>query len=209
MKIKICGMRDPLNVKEVVKLSPDFLGFIFYPGSKRFVGGKIEEAIHSYIPDSIRKVGVFVAESLNNVLEIYSENKLDMVQLHGNEEPEYCARLKSLGVSVIKAFSVADDFNFEVVKPYLGYCDYFLFDTKGDLPGGTGIKFDWDLLIDYKYDVPFFLSGGIGIDDVERLRNFKHPLLFAIDVNSKFEIEPGLKDINLLKRFFERIFKVV
>ena len=163
------------------------MGFIFYPGSKRFVGGKIEDKIHLVIPQSIKKVGVFVAESLENVLEIYSENKLDMVQLHGNEEPEYCARLKTLGIPVIKAFSVADDFDFEVLKPYLDYCDYFLFDTKGDLPGGTGIKFDWNLLNDYKYDVPFFLSGGIGVDDVERLRNFNHPMLLAIDENSKFE----------------------
>jgi phosphoribosylanthranilate isomerase len=205
--IKICGMRDPDNVKEVVELSPDFMGFIFYSGSKRFVGERIEDAIYSYIPDSIKKVGVFVAEPLDIILDVYGDNNLDIVQLHGNENPEYCASLKTLGIPVIKAFNVDDNFDFEVLKPYLDYCDYFLFDTKGDKPGGTGKKFNWGLLSDYNYDIPFFLSGGIGVDDVDELKIFSHPMLYAIDINSKFEVEPGLKDVKMLTRFFKKFKK--
>jgi phosphoribosylanthranilate isomerase len=203
MKIKICGMKDPENVKKVVELSPDYLGFIFYPGSKRFVGEKIADSVHSYIPGDILKVGVFVAESFENVVDICSENELDIVQLHGNEKPEYCARLKTFGFPVIKAFNVGPDFSFEAVEPYIDCCDYFLFDTKGDKPGGTGKKFNWELLGEYNYEVPFFLSGGIGVSDIDAVRGFTHPMLYAIDINSKFEIEPGVKDVNMLRRFIE------
>lgn len=205
--IKICGMRDPENVKEVVDLSPGYLGFIFYSGSKRFIGERIESEIHSIIPKKIKKVGVFVSESFHNVLDIYSENSLDIVQLHGNENPEFCAKLKALKIPVIKAFKVGTDFNVEMLKPWVDFCDFFLFDTKGDKPGGTGRKFNWDLLRDYNYDIPFFLSGGIGLGDVGEILKFNNPMLHAIDINSRFEIEPGLKDVSKLKKFIEQLKK--
>lgn len=205
MKIKVCGMRDPGNVKEVAGLSPDYLGFIFYPGSKRFVGEKIADLVHSYIPREIKKVGVFVEESFDNVMQACAENDLDMVQLHGNENPGYCSRLRTTGIEVIKAFNIGDDFNFSRLQDYVECCDYFLFDTKGDKPGGTGKKFNWELLGEYKNEVPFFLSGGIGVDDIGDIKDFSHPMLHAVDINSRFETEPGVKDVNLLRRFIENI----
>jgi len=113
--------------------------------------------------------------------------------------------LSASGIPVIKAFNIGDDFRFSTLREYSGSCDYFLFDTKGDKPGGTGVKFNWDLLYKYNYDIPFFLSGGIGIDDTDAIKHFSHPMLHAIDINSRFETEPGIKDVNMLRRFFEKL----
>lgn len=195
-------MRSLSNIRDLVKLKPDYIGFIFYPKSGRFIGDRISDEIHSQIPDYIQKVGVFVNEPLDMLGEKFKTNHLDMIQLHGKEPPEYCKKLKKLNIPVIKAFSIQSEFNFEMVRSYDPFCNYYLFDTAGGLPGGTGTKFDWERLGEYKGDKPFFLSGGIELTDRSRIKNIVHPELFAIDLNSGFEIEPGLKDIPALKKFF-------
>jgi len=200
LKIKVCGMRDPENISGIVAALPDFIGFIFYPKSKRFVGEPSLEML-SVIPESVKRVGVFVDETSEKVLEICQNLNLGVVQLHGLESPEYCRQIKETGIIVLKAFSVDDQFDFAVLKAYSGVCDYFLFDTKGRLPGGTGQKFNWQLLENYQGDISFFLSGGIGPGDVEAIRKFQHPQLFGIDINSGFEISPALKDVEKVKSF--------
>lgn len=205
LKIKVCGMRNPENISGVVVALPDYLGFIFYPESKRFVGFEPTAKVLAVVPDSVKKVGVFVDETPEKVLEIVQNWKLDVVQLHGNESPEYCQQIKNSGITVFKAFSVDELFDFATLKAYSGVCDYFLFDTKGQLPGGTGQKFNWQLLENYKGDVPFFLSGGIGADDLEAILDFRHPQLFGIDINSGFEISPAMKDVEKVKNFISEI----
>jgi phosphoribosylanthranilate isomerase len=207
MRIKVCGMRNQSNIEDLVKLSPDYIGFIFYPKSKRFIGEHISDEIQALIPVHIQKVGVFVDEPIDSLLEKFSNNQLDLVQLHGSELPEYCERLKKLNIPVIKAFRIGSGFNFSVVQPYNQFCDYFLFDTAGDLHGGNGIQFDWKILDQYHETKPFFLSGGICPVDVETIKNFSHNALYAIDVNSGFEKNPGEKDVPKLKTFMEEIKK--
>ena len=207
MKIKVCGMRNPSNIDDLVKLKPDYIGFIFYPKSKRFIGELIPDEIQSLIPVYIQKVGVFVDEPFDNMLEKFKSNKLDMIQLHGSELPGYCERLKKLDIPVIKVFSVDVAFDFETVKSYDPFCDYYLFDTASELRGGSGLKFDWKKLDQYKDDKPFFLSGGIRPTDVEEIKQITHNELYAIDVNSGFEIEPAIKDIPKLKSFIEELRK--
>jgi phosphoribosylanthranilate isomerase len=207
MKIKVCGMRDQTNIEDLVQLKPDYIGFIFYPKSKRFAGEKISDEIQALIPVYIQKVGVFVDEPFDNLLEKFRNNKLDMVQLHGSELPGYCERLKKLDIPVIKVFSVGPDFDFETVKPYGPFCDYYLFDTASELRGGTGMKFDWKKLGQYKEEKPFFLSGGIQPADVQKIKSIIHNELYAVDVNSGFEIEPRVKDILKLKSFIEEFKK--
>jgi len=205
IKIKVCGMRDPENISGVVKALPDFLGFIFYPKSKRFVGFEPATEVLSIIPDSVKKVGVFVDENPETVLAICRNWNLDVVQLHGHETPEYCQQISDSGVTVFKAFSVDETFDFGELKDYTSDCNYFLFDTKGQLPGGTGQKFNWQLLENYDGDIPFFLSGGIGIEDIDTIRQFSHSQLFGIDINSGFEISPALKDIEKVSSFISEI----
>jgi len=198
-------MRDPENTSGVAATLPDYLGFIFYPKSKRFVGFEPSLEVLAIVPDSVKKVGVFVNETPEKVFEIYQNWNLDVVQLHGNETPKYCQQIQDSGITVFKAFSVDEDFDFNSLDAYSGVCNYFLFDTKGQLPGGTGQKFNWQLLKKYKGDVPFFLSGGIGPDDLEAVLNFSHPQLFGIDINSGFEISPALKDLEKVKSFISGI----
>ncbi|MAU15290.1 MAG: N-(5'-phosphoribosyl)anthranilate isomerase [Muricauda sp.] len=214
MKLKVCGMNH--NPTEVAQLQPDYLGFIFWEPSSRYFSGAMPE-----LPNSIKKVGVFVDAPLDEVLAKVDYYQLDAVQLHGNESAEYCKSLRHPELvsgshtsemlnqvqhdelDIIKVFSIKDDFDFDVLKDYEEVCDYFLFDTKGKLPGGNGYTFDWSVLEKYPSDKPYFLSGGIGLDSKEELKTFiesptsKH--CHAIDVNSKFEIEPGLKNIEHLK----------
>ncbi len=208
MKLKVCGMKYKENLEAVAQLQPDYLGFIFYKPSKRNFEGTIPN-----VPATIKKVGVFVNESIETVSETVKRYDLQAVQLHGNESPEFCTALKtelqqSLGntsIEIIKVFSIKDNFNFEVLAPFETVCDYFLFDTKGQLPGGNGYTFNWDVLNDYNSSKPYFLSGGIGINEVEKIKEFKDSsaskYCYALDVNSKFEIEPGLKNIDELKMF--------
>lgn len=198
-------MRDPENISVVVAARPDFIGFIFYPKSKRFVGFEPSPEILTVVPDSVKKVGVFVDETPEKVLEIYRNWKLDVVQLHGHETPEYCRQIQNSGITVFKAFSVDESFDFATLEAYSEGCDYFLFDTKGQLPGGTGQKFNWQLLKNYKGLVPFFLSGGIGPDDLEAIQNFEHPRWRGIDINSGFEISPGIKNEEKVNQFINEI----
>jgi len=204
-------MKYANNIEQVTALQPDYLGFIFYEKSARHF-----DAIIPQIPDSIKKVGVFVDETIAVVIEKINTHHLQAVQLHGDEPPEYCLKLKRYyediadeKLEIIKVFSIKNETNFEVLKPYDTVCDYFLFDTKGKLPGGNGFTFDWDVLNNYPSTKPFFLSGGIGLDEVEKLKEFQQSkaskYCYAIDVNSKFEIEPGLKNIELLKEFKQNI----
>ncbi|MBI4930989.1 MAG: phosphoribosylanthranilate isomerase [Bacteroidetes bacterium] len=194
MKLKICGMKYADNIRDVANLSPDFMGFIFYPKSKRFVG---EDFTMPEMLSKIKKVGVFVNDSIENIFEQVKKHSLDFVQLHGDESPEQTSKVfktfEILDVRVIKAFGIDDQFDFSILMEYENCCDYFLFDTKSNEYGGSGNRFDRNILKYYKLSKPYFLSGGIDSINVGEL------CPFAIDVNSKFEIEPGLKDSNKLK----------
>ncbi|KAB1157627.1 phosphoribosylanthranilate isomerase [Flavobacterium luteum] len=198
MKLKICGMKYPKNILEVSELLPDYMGFIFWDKSSRFFDGVMPD-----LPKSIQKVGVFVDATLNEIVSKIKKYNLNLIQLHGNESVEFCENLKKESIPIIKVFSLNDDFNFKVLKPYEGVCDYFLFDTKGKLPGGNGIAFNWEVLKKYPSTKPFFLSGGIGIEEIASVKQLLKTNLpiHTIDINSKFEIEPGLKNIQLLKDF--------
>ena len=199
MKLKICGMKYPENIIEVSSLLPDYMGFIFWGKSTRCVEGFIP-----LLPKSIQKVGVFVDATIAEILSKIKQYDLDAIQLHGNEDVDFCKNLKSDNIEIIKVFSIHNMFNFNQLAAFEKHCDYFLFDTKGKLPGGNGLTFDWDILKNYPSKKPFFLSGGIGMDELDRIKNLNLPL-YAIDVNSKFEIEPGLKNTILLKTFQKKI----
>lgn len=198
-------MRYPENISGVVAAMPDYLGFIFYPKSQRFVGFEPSPEVLENIPGSVKKVGVFVNETSEKVAEVCQNWNLEAAQLHGNETPGYCLQIQAKGLTVFKAFSVDESFDFPVLKTYSGVCDYFLFDTKGHLPGGTGQKFNWQLLENYQGETPFFLSGGIGIDDLEAIRNFAHPRWRGLDMNSGFEVSPALKNIDKVRNFIFEI----
>ena len=205
MKLKICGMKYPDNILEVGSLLPDYMGFIFWEKSARYFDGIIPD-----LPKSIKQVGVFVNETIEIISAKAIKYDLQAIQLHGHESAEFCVNLKNeldSKIEIIKVFSVDDDFDFEVLKPFEAVCDYFLFDTKGKLPGGNGTTFDWKVLEKYPSNKPFFLSGGIGIEELEAVKEIsKTDLpLYAIDVNSKFEIEPGLKNIEKLNSFKDNL----
>ena len=192
-------MKFPENILEVGALLPDFMGFIFWEKSSRYFDDEIP-----MLPKSIKKVGVFVDESFEIVVSKIDKHNLDCIQLHGNESIEFCKKLKELPIEIIKVFSIKDNFDFEILNEFESVCDYFLFDTKGELPGGNGTTFDWNLLKKYPSNIPFFLSGGIGIEEINLLKDMNLPI-YGIDVNSKFETQPGLKNIELLKSFQSQI----
>ena len=202
MKLKICGMKYPDNIKSVATLQPDYLGFIFYEKSKRNFDGIIPE-----IPNQIKKTGVFVNATIEFILEKVKKHNLKTVQLHGNESVDFCKEMRQNNIEVIKVFSVGEVFDFDKLKVYENVCDYFLFDTKGKEKGGNGITFNWKLLDNYSSNKPYFLSGGIGLEEVKNLKIFLDSEVskncVAIDINSKFEIKPGLKDIGKLRAFTE------
>ncbi|MFD2244991.1 phosphoribosylanthranilate isomerase [Pontibacter ruber] len=206
MKVKVCGMREPDNLKQIAALQPDYMGFIFYEGSKRYCEGIITPELLDELPASIKKVGVFVNESTEVILGTARKYKLDVVQLHGRETPRQCKELQEAGLEVIKAFSVDDSFVFENVLLYERYCDFFLFDTRGNNYGGNGTVFDWEILKGYLSDKPYFLSGGLNLENLKS-REFKKiwPKPFALDVNSGFELEPGLKDVKKVKELINYI----
>jgi phosphoribosylanthranilate isomerase len=200
--VKVCGMRDAENICEVEALGIDLMGFIFWPKSSRYVSER-----PAYLPTNCKRVGVFVDEDIETVKRIADDYALDYIQLHGHELAEYCAQLK--GLKLIKAFNIATTEDFKQTEPYTGIVDYFLFDTKGKSVGGNGEKFDWSVLSAYDGNTPFLLSGGIGPDDAEVLTSHFSPLTskkcVGIDLNSRFEIAPGLKDINKLKDFLNAL----
>ena len=192
IKLKVCGMRDPNNIVEVLDLQPDFMGFIFYRNSPRFVGDDF--VVPELTRGATKRVGVFVDERTDVILEKVRSQGLDYVQLHGNETPDECRELKANGVGVIKVFSVDDSFDFKSTKQYGEDAEYFLFDTRGKYHGGNAIRFNWDILSRYDQSVPFFLSGGITPQNVAEVKGLNEYNLFAIDVNSGVENAPAHKD---------------
>lgn len=209
MLIKICGLREPKNIDEIIQLEPDMIGFIFYKNSPRYAK-KVDKKYLKTIPKSIKKVGVFVNEKLENILTIIRNYSLDAVQLHGSENHELCKILKEeANIIVIKVFSIMDAYNFKVTKEYEDVVDYFLFDTKTDLYGGSGKKFNWKILNEYRGTKDFILSGGIELSDAKAIRKIKHPRMIGLDLNSKFEIKPGLKNLTLLKEFLYELSKPI
>ncbi|TGE29114.1 phosphoribosylanthranilate isomerase [Hymenobacter metallicola] len=202
LRIKVCGMREAANVAAVAALHPDFLGFIFYPKSKRFVADTLDAELLGQLPEGCQKVGVFVDEGTAVIQQQVARYGLDLVQLHGHETPAQCAELQAAGVPVVKAFAFEAGFDFDTLRPYAPYCAYFLFDTKGEQPGGNGTTFDWQLLQGYPLEVPYFLAGGLDEQHAATLAKLQLPGLYAVDLNSRFELQPGLKDDSKLARMF-------
>lgn len=201
MKIKVCGMKYPENIDQLKQLPVDFMGFIFYPKSPRYIADVQPEFLTS-LPKTLNRVGVFVNEDIKTIAHIVERYRLTHVQLHGQESADFCVECRKIqGIKVIKAFNVSEIGDLKAPSDYVGKCDYFLFDTKSPQHGGSGLKFDWNILNEYKEDVPFFLSGGISDSDIDVIKKLSFSKLFALDLNSKFEIEPGLKDIEKLKKF--------
>lgn len=205
LKIKICGMRDAANIAEVAALKPDYLGFIFYPKSARYIGGNGDSSMMNSIADSIERVGVFVNETNAHIEAISKTYSLNTIQLHGSETPEQCMELKEKGYTVFKAFQIDDDTLTAEVLAYKGYCDYFLYDTKSKGLGGSGLKFNWNKLEELNDAGAFFLSGGITVDDAATIKELPLSNLYGVDINSKFEIKPALKNVTLLKAFIKDI----
>lgn len=221
MKIKVCGMRNAENIKEVSALGVDFIGLIFWKQSKRYVSSESSHA--GIIPDRADSklaalgshpalVGVFVDEMMQNVVTAAYNYKLDYIQLHGDEATTYIDNLRRTldpdirkGIKIIKALGISSEADLLKAQQYEGHVDMLLFDTKCDGKGGSGEKFNWDVLQAYNGELPFLLSGGIGPDDAERVKNFSHPKCVGIDLNSMFETAPALKDIEKLKSFITAI----
>jgi phosphoribosylanthranilate isomerase len=201
IKLKICGMKYSENIQEIATLKPDYLGFIFWDKSSR----KFDLKELPKLDSNIKKVGVFVDASLEEIQNKIKTFQLDVIQLHGKESVDYCANLKNENIEIIKAFSIYNDLDFSQLKAYENVVDYFLFDTKGKLPGGNGTTFDWQVLENYNLQKPFFLSGGIGLNEISKTKEFLDSKLskycYAIDVNSRFETEPGLKNKIDLEKF--------
>lgn len=211
MKIKVCGMKYPENIREVAKLKPDYMGFIFYEKSPRNFTGEIPE-----ISGVIKKTGVFVNNTVEFIAGKVEQHHFNAVQLHGEESPDFCKELKLTlppGVELIKVFSVKEKIDFQILEEYEGIVDFFLFDTKGENKGGNGITFNWESLKKYPSSTPFILSGGIGLEENSKIIEFYHylksagkaDLLYAVDINSRFESEPGYKNTEILEIFRERI----
>lgn len=215
MKVKVCGLKEIGNIEALKQLSIDFMGFIFYPKSKRYVGQS--EALKSLLQEQnwqsdIKKVGVFVDVEIDEILHTVHDYSLDYVQLHGNESPEYCRELNRIWsissmrkAKLIKAFAIGDASDFEQVNQYQAHCQLFIFDTKGENKGGNGISFDWDLLKHYSGMIPFLLSGGINESDAQKIRQLNAPQLAGVDINSRFESAPALKDVEKVKQFIANL----
>lgn len=190
------------NIEEVVTLQPDYLGFIFYKTSKRYIDNLSADFVRE-IKD-IKKVGVFVNDEFNNIKRIVSEYGLNLIQLHGDEDVAFVEKIKRLDIEVIKAFGLSSDFDWKQLTPFENLVDYYLFDTKSGDYGGSGQSFDWSLLQHYALNNPFFLSGGLSVHNIEKVKGVTDSRLHAIDVNSKFELSPGLKDVALLRSVFSK-----
>ena len=211
---KVCGMRNPDNITDLLQLPIDWMGLIFYEKSKRNVPNSAAKDILVASEGKVKRVGVFVNEDIGTVVQKVAKFKLNFIQLHGKESPDYCYDLlaksaKTFGcgddLQIIKAFSVDENFDFSITKAYESYVNYFLFDTKGKNPGGNGFTFDWTLLKKYTGKLPFLLSGGLDEFSVEAIKSLGLPMLVGIDINSKFEIEPALKDVEMVARFTQTL----
>ena len=198
-------MKYPENIREVATYKPDYMGFIFYKKSKRFIGEDFDTSVLKDIDHSIKRVGVFVNHSNNYIEEKVKRFGFDLLQLHGDESVKQCQELKAKGYKIVKVFQVDGDFEFAVTESYKKYVDYFLFDTKSEGYGGTGKEFDWNIFDRYDNEVPLFLSGGVGIESLEVIEKLTHLNIHALDINSKFELEPGRKDIKKVKLFIDSI----
>lgn len=216
MIIKVCGTREPANLLALSELPVDWIGFIFYAKSSRAVDESLAKWLQEHTEEFAGKqrVGVFVNAEIDEVLNAVHDYALDYVQLHGEESPEYCRLIRTLMAStsmrkakLLKAFRVGEGFDFNRVHAFSAHCAYFLFDTLGKNYGGTGQQFNWSLLQQYDGVTPFLLSGGIGPEDVQAVRDFQHPQFYGIDLNSKFENQPGQKDIASLKAFINALGK--
>lgn len=204
MKLKVCGMRDPDNIRDLVEVvQPDWMGLIFYPPSPRFVENALAESIRNF---RVNKVGVFVNASMEEIGEKAGLFGLDAIQLHGDESPEFAKMLKEkTSKSVWKVFLVGEKMDWEKLRPYQDVVDCFLFDTFSKSQGGSGRTFNWELLLDYPLSTPFMLSGGLAIEHAEAIKDLqaKIPQMQGIDINSKFETRPGVKDISLVRKFWD------
>ena len=204
LKIKICGMKEPGNIREISRLNPDYMGFIFYPGSKRYAGN-LSPADLEHLPNAFDKVAVFVNASREEIIFTCRAYSIRILQLHGDEPPEYCRSFMEEGFRVIKAFRIGRSMDAKVMDRYAKSCDLFLLDTSAEGYGGTGKKFNWKHLERFHSPVPFFLSGGIGPGDAGRIMEMDIPQLQGVDLNSRFEIRPGVKNKNDLETFIRRI----
>ena len=203
MKIKVCGLRDPANIKALEALKPDYMGFICYDKSSRYIGGMDDDQL-VHISNDIIKTGVFVDEDADSISKLIYKYKFDAIQLHGSESPEFCGLFRH-EVQVIKAFGIDESFDFTKLNAYKNNVDFFLFDTKTAAHGGSGQTFDWKVLNRYEMDVPFFLSGGLSLDNMSEVNQIDHPAFYGVDLNSKFEVLPALKDIQKLTQAFNII----
>jgi len=228
MKVKICGMREKDNVMEVARLQPDLMGFIFYKKSKRYVfekqsasrppadsisaslrlpaGPTVGRSVTAFLEGKkIEKVAVFVNEKVAEVIRICKEYDFNYAQLHGDEPVDECASVKAEGIKVIKAFPVANHVDFEKLKAYEKHVDLFLFDTKTKQYGGSGKQFDWNLLVSYPLETSYLLSGGIGIEDIQKIKDLSLPKCIGIDANSQLEMSPGLKHVEATRSLINEI----
>ena len=193
--VKVCGMREDENIHQLAQLAIDYIGHIFYPKSARYIA---EAKLLNSNP-SIKKTGVFVNASLEEISQAIESYQLQSVQLHGNESVELIQQISPFGVEIIKAFGVNNDFDWNTLEPYLDHIDFLLFDSKSSQYGGTGKRFNWDKLKEYPYDKPYFLSGGLSLENIQEAVEFEDSRLIGLDLNSRFEISPGLKDIEKIK----------
>lgn len=206
LRVKICGMRDPDNIMEIAKLRPDYMGFIFYPPSPRYCGDMEPGCVRS-LPNGITPVAVTVDMSLNEVLSLVERYGFKAVQLHGNESPDYCHYIRQRGAKVIKAISVGDDISVvsDMADRYKGAVDLFVLDTLSPSKGGSGRKFDWEMLKDMDMPCDYLLSGGISPGDAIAIKQLRLPVLTGVDLNSRFETSPGIKSTDLLKKFIHQL----
>jgi len=203
MDIKVCGLKHQDNIEAVSALGPGYAGFIFYEPSPRFAGQLPVEAVGD-LPAYITKTAVFVDESAETINGLLDKYPFDAIQLHGNEPPDFCRIFKDK-VIVIKAFGVDENFDFSLLNAYVNAVDFFLFDTKTTAHGGSGNTFDWNILNYYQLNVPFFLSGGLSLENLDEIKQISHPQFYGVDLNSRFETAPGMKDINKLAKAFDII----
>ncbi|MDP2385583.1 MAG: phosphoribosylanthranilate isomerase [Bacteroidota bacterium] len=199
MKLKVCGLNNDENIRQIVESKPDFMGFIFYEKSPRYIGKLTQVDVIKNIPKEIKKVGVFVNAPFAVIQKQVKKYGLDYVQLHGGESPGFCKSVKELGAGVIKSFGIDEQFDFSQVNLFSQVSDYFLFDTKTEHHGGSGEQFDWRLLKNKEFGRPVILSGGITLADVRKIKR-EFPKVYGIDINSRFETQTGIKDIALIKK---------